>query len=117
LQPSLLDSTMDPVQSAINNWRKKSLDLSLRSNDLTIPVIIKIFELVHNVLSSSADPILIECSFVSFANQRNISLQYDSLRTDPLRDLFYDLFDAFHLVLDRLNAKNQDYSNQTQVST
>ncbi|GMT20263.1 hypothetical protein PFISCL1PPCAC_11560, partial [Pristionchus fissidentatus] len=107
LESIQMAAAVDPVQAAIDVWRKKSSELSLRSNDLTVPVMMKIFEIVDNVLNPKADPILIECSFVGFSNQRNLSAQYDKRRKEPVRDLTYDLFDAFHLVLDRLNASKQ----------
>ncbi|GMT20264.1 hypothetical protein PFISCL1PPCAC_11561, partial [Pristionchus fissidentatus] len=117
LKSSLMVSAVDPVQAAIDHWRKKSSDLALRSTDLAVPVMMKVFELVDNVLNPKADPILIECSFVGFSNQRNLSLQYDSKRHEPIRDLTYDLFDAFHLVLDRLYAKSQSSNSDYSIST
>ncbi|GMT20273.1 hypothetical protein PFISCL1PPCAC_11570, partial [Pristionchus fissidentatus] len=116
-------SVMDPlVHATIDNWRRKSSALAANSNDVVIPVISRAFETIGTVMRHDADPRLIDRSLWSLDNERHLSMQFDSCRNEPIRDLTYDLLESVHVILAELNAcrnkpPTRDYSILTQDDT
>ncbi|GMT20274.1 hypothetical protein PFISCL1PPCAC_11571, partial [Pristionchus fissidentatus] len=101
-------SAMDPILEAVENWRRKSSELAVNSNDAVLPAMSKAFDVMCTVLRSDADSNRVQFALVSLANERNLAQQYDALRSDPIRDLTYDMVDAVHLLLGEINsARNQ----------
>ncbi|GMT20271.1 hypothetical protein PFISCL1PPCAC_11568 [Pristionchus fissidentatus] len=107
------------IQTATENWRRKSAELAAHSNDAVVPVLSKAFEAIDTAFQPEADPIRIERTLASLASEINLSLQYDSQRNEPTRDLTYDLVDAVHMILSQ--RKNQStiggYSTPIQMTT
>ncbi|GMT20278.1 hypothetical protein PFISCL1PPCAC_11575, partial [Pristionchus fissidentatus] len=94
---------MEAIQATIDNWRRKSSELAVHSNDAVVPTLTKAFEAIEVVLWPQAESVRVEFSLASLASERSLSAQYDAQRNEPIRDLTYDLVDAVHLILGQLS--------------